>query len=421
MDDFFAYVDCEILDAVSTQKLVDFVLETERSKAVVRGDSVLFLPQILDAIGRSPSIKKLTLMDSKTMGREDAAAVARVLLGMTEFTVQCCVFTDETARLIADGVRASSALASLTISNLTIHESLVPDADAVREADALLFADAVRDSATCDALSLRGMTFCAETAKRFGSNFGGLRLLELHAIKGCEHFVAAIASATRLKSLFLGSGALSAADTLVLCEAMRRLTLLDLSAFKLDVAVLCDALSQKTCALERLSLKHCSRRYVGTEIAEMMKCVGGLVDIELCGVDLRGDAAVNLVRAISESKTMHKIHVFLCSLDDDTGVALAKAAGANGRLKNFDINGDNFGDDAIYALASAVLKSPELECITFRGKRDYSSKAMHVLAAAVEKSDRLQHVSVNTNTPLVILFALVRARENAQSSLRPLL
>jgi hypothetical protein len=386
-------IHADTLRAERTNHTVNLLRDEPYLHVILDGDSPLYFPRILDAIDRSPSIRMLGLTDSTMMSREDAASFARIATRMTEVHISECVFTDEVCGIIANAIRATSALKHLNLSDV------VPT-------HALRFAGAMRE--TLETLYLSDMAFGAESAHAFALAFGCLKHLHLQNIRGCEHMVTAIAGATEMRTLVLGDVSLRAPDTLVLCQALGHLTRLRLNRSRLDSASLCTALSQSR------TMRHLTLCYCWLNMAEVMKCVGGLEELEIYNADLGGGACATLIRAISQSTTLRNVDVNLCALGDDRQIALANAVGANGRIKEFKLLDGNLSDDLLYALASAVMKSPDLEFLSVAGREDFGPEALGVLAKAIATRWRITYVKIAYRVPEIIERALERSKQNAK-------
>jgi hypothetical protein len=390
-------IECSLLHPSNVQRCVDDILHGEYRHVHVIGDSPLCRIRVLEAIADSPRFLTFRICGSEGLSGAEAVAVARIVRQITEFMLDTCAFTDETARTIADAVRASSTLVSLFLVHIEapLH--------------AVWFTEA---SETCESLVLGSMSFSAENAERIASSFWPLKSLYLNDIQGCERLVHAIAGATELRELSLASGELSAEDTLVVCRAMEHLTQLTLVGFKLDAAVLCSALSQKRPALQKLSIGYA---YPKSELAGVMECVGHVAEARISNTDLRDvDAARSLARAISQSTTLRKINVEQWDFGDAgfVAVTIAEAVEANGGIQALEMSG-YFGNAVAYAVASAVSKSPQLETLNLGGGNTYSPAAMEALAAAIAAHSRLTDVEVNSNTPEMIVNAVERSKANA--------
>jgi hypothetical protein len=398
MDDFNAHstIECTGLNVENVQNTVNFILAGHLCSVEVFGNSPLFRNRVLDAVVGSPHINKFRMSNFGAMSGEEAATVERIVMRVSGFGMHECALAPENVRIIADAVRSSATLKTLDLWIDHDDQLLV-----------LPFTDAIGESETCDALSLSCATFGAETAQRFASCFWRLKSLKLHAIKGLEHLVTHMANATGLRSLSLSYGELSVQNPFIICESLEHLTL---NRFRLDTDVLRTALSQT--ALKSLKLRFCGEVYYPRELAAVMLCVGGLVELEFDSMRLDGEIGENLVLAVSESTTLRALRISSCFLDEDARVAIAEAVGANGRIKEFEVDGNGIGDRTIYAVASAVLKSPHLERLIVRGVVMYSIPAFAALAKAIATRWRLIEVRMGYMHIRVIDNAVERSKAN---------
>jgi hypothetical protein len=369
-------VHCTYLLAYPVENVILPALSDAAISCVtVVGDSAAFLLPVLDAMERNPNIKKLNLRTAKAMSREEAAAVARIVMRSTEFGIESCVFTDGVCEILADAVRSSPALVALSLAGLD------------DPAHAIVFADAVGASATCESLALGSMTFSEETAHRVASNFEGLKLLSLHHIGGCDHLAIQIANVTSFESLTIACSNWAAVATRIMGEVLRNPR--DLKRFRLEGI---------TTALTG-------------EPVDDVTCLGGLVELDLC--DIYFGSGANLALAVSESTTLRTVRIRGYMGDDSSRLAIVNAVGANGGIRTLDISGSNVFDPMIYAVASAVMKSPHLEVLCLGGGNNYSREGVTALAKAVATRWRLTEIDSSYPLPHLLTDALERSKANA--------
>jgi hypothetical protein len=390
-------VHCKYLLAYPVENVILPALSDAAISCVtVVGDSAAFLLPVLDAMERNPNIKKLNIWTAKAMSREEAAAVARIVMRSTEFGIESCVFTDGVCEILADAVRSSPALVALSLAGLD------------DPAHAIVFADAVGASKTCESLMLGNMAFCDETAHAFASSFGGLKHLDLRRIEGCGPLASGIASAAGLESLHLYSGRLSAADTRTMCRALEHLALLDIYEFYIDAAEFCAALSQSR-TLKYLRVHRTSKPF-DTELSSAMNGLGGVVEFDLFSRDLSSSSP--LATAIAESTTLRTLRIE-SHMDEAQVVEIVRAVGANEQIEKLRVAGSGFyGDATVYALASAVKRLGGLRRIELGRNTFFSPLGRRVLAKAIATRWRLTEVVITADPCLIIENAVERSKAN---------
>jgi hypothetical protein len=399
----YTYLDirCDTLDAFQAQSEVDRVLEGYYSNVTISQDSSPFLLEILTACADSSRIEHLLIRKSKTMTREEASAIARIVMKATVFQIDSCTFTDETYEIISNAIRSSSTLTDI---------GLFGNVSYATPPFILRLADGIRDSKSCESLTLLNMWFDPETARRFASCLPGRKSLSLREINGCGPLGCGITSAAGLEALFISYGNLSAPDTRTLCRAMEDLTRLTLHRVVFNHAIFFMALSKNT-ALKYLCIQD-------TGVADAIKGFGGLVEVRIERMGLGSTGS--LARAIAESKTMRilRVQLILEGIDADANLAIVRAVGANGGIRVLDINGGMHGDAMLYALATAVSLSPHLSVIKLkgfhiRGNHVFGNHAIDTLAKAVATRGRLTEIDSSYPLPHLLTDALERSKANA--------
>jgi hypothetical protein len=398
MDHCVYTIDCQYLTELRVRNHILPLLSQEEFPSIkVSGDSPWFIVDVLDAIARSPKVKALHIENSGRMGRDQAAAVARVVMRVADFSIYGCVFTPETCGIIARAIRTSPTLVALDLGSITCRR------------DVIWFAEAMCASETCRSLTISGMGFSVTDAQIISSSFSRLTSLDMSGIDTIKPFVAGIASATELESLTIFCHTISAADAHLMCDVLRRLTRLVVHTHVLDAASFCAAIALESSAMKRLAIRN---RNDGRplRLAGEMTCLGGLEELDLDGVS----SDSHLARAIAESKTLRKLKISGQRIDFDAAISIVNAVAENGGMKELDISIGNCGDTMIYALAAAVSQSPHLEFLSLGGSNFFSRNGVDAFAKAVATRWRLVRVSVSYTRNRPIEKALERSKQNAK-------
>jgi hypothetical protein len=342
---------------------------------------------ILSDLADNPSVEMFHISKSKEMARDVAVAVARIVMRITELRIASCVFTDEVCGILAEAVRASPTLKSLSFFGLDPPTHTIQFADATSARHAVMLTDAVGASKTCESLTLGSMTFSEKTAHRVASNFEGLKLLSLQHIGGCDHLAIQIANVTSFESLTIVCKRWAAATTRITGEVLRNPR--GLKCFRLEGHA--PALTD--------------------EPVDSVTCLGGLVELSLTNIYFGSGA--NLALAVAESTTLRTVRIRGFMGDDISRLAIVNAVGANGGIRTLDISGSNVFDPMIYAVASAVMKSPHLEVLCLGGGNNYSREGVTALAKAVATRWRLTEIDSSYPLPHLLTDALERSKANA--------
>jgi hypothetical protein len=376
-------IDCSDLSFESKDELANIKSARHPSVRVI-GDSPLLIG-ILGAISANPCFKRLELVHSRFMSLECTEVVARIEMQITDFSVHGGAFGTKRGSILADAIRRSSTLRTLTLSSLALYGSLdVP-------LDALLLADGMAESKTCRSLVLNTMFFSDHITERFASTFSRLESLDICHVNWNAQLALGIASAAELKSLTLRFGKFSEADTRVVCRALRHLTHLNLDGFELSAKAFCTALSQPDTALKSLFIGERAFHY-NLGIVDAMTCIGG---VEVLGIYVPFlGSGTSLARAISHSTALRTLRIDGWSEGGAAGAALVHAVGENGGIRELEISGDFVRHSALCALASAVLKSRDLEILTVKANIVFAPAPLDELAKAVAASSRIVHAHV---------------------------
>lgn len=166
---------------------------------------------------------------------------------------------------------------------------------------------------------------------------------------------------------------------------------------------LSNALSEKSCVLETLSLEN---NYIGSEGCEAMvtalKTNQSLVELELYNNHVGNSGATSLANALADgygNDTLKRLSLGLNFVANEGCIAFAKALRRGTNLELLDLGNNNIGDEGVLELANALKNqkrnSPSLKQLCLYGNKDITSVGLQALADMLESNHRMEFLSLD--------------------------